>query len=153
MANTWVVQHFKLSYHSIMTVDAIMAIIINEVTFKFFTVSGPGGQNLQKNKTGAHVFWNIDESRISDELKEKVRRVNYSTKEASIVQFKSQTERSQDMNKKNALEKIASLIEQALFVPKVRKRTKPTRSSVRKRLNGKKVHKDLKSSRRKVSDW
>lgn len=136
-----------------MNIESIMAIIINEVTFKFFTVSGPGGQNLQKNKTGAQVFWNIDESRLSEELKGKIRRVNLSTKEASIVQFKSQTERSQDLNKKNAFKKIEDLVERALYVPKVRRPTKPSRSSVRKRLSSKKVHKDLKSSRRKVSDW
>lgn len=136
-----------------MNVESVMAIIINEVTFKFFNVSGPGGQNLQKNKTGAQIFWNIDDSRIPEELKEKVRRVNHSTKEASIVQFKSQTERSQDMNKKNALQKLENLIKLSLFVPKIRKPTKPTRSSIKKRLTGKQVRKDLKSSRRKVSDW
>jgi ribosome-associated protein len=136
-----------------MNVEAIMSIIVNEVTFKFFTVSGPGGQNLQKNKTGAQIFWNIDDSRLGEEWKEKIRKVNHSTKEASIVQFKSQTERSQDMNKKSALQKLEDLVERALFVPKIRRATKPTRSSVRKRLSGKKVNKDLKSSRRKVSDW
>lgn len=136
-----------------MNVESIMAIIINEVSFKFFTVSGPGGQNLQKNKTGAQIFWNIDESRISEELKQKIRKVNYSTKDASIVQFKSQTDRSQDLNKKNALKKLEDLVELSLFVPKIRRPTKPTRSSVRKRLTGKKVNQDKKASRRKVSDW
>ncbi len=136
-----------------MNLESIMAVVVHEVTFKFFTVSGPGGQNLQKNKTGAQIFWNIDESRLSDEIKDKVRRVNHSTKEASIVQFKSQTERSQDMNKKSALKKLEDLIALSLFIPKIRRATKPTRSSVRKRLSGKKVHKDLKSSRKRVSDW
>ena len=136
-----------------MNSDDLMAIIATEVTFKFFTVSGPGGQNLQKNKTGAQIFWNIDESRIPDTFKEKMRKVNHSTKESSLVQFKSQTERSQDLNKKNALRKLEELVERSLFVPKIRRPTKPTYSSVRKRLSGKKVNKDLKSSRRKVSDW
>ena len=136
-----------------MNVESIMAIVIHEITFKFFTVSGPGGQNVQKNKTGAQIFWNIEESGISDELKQKIRRVNHSTKEASIVQFKSQTERSQDMNKKSALKKLVELIKLSLYVPKIRKATQPTRSSVRKRLTGKKVNKDIKSSRRRVTDW
>ena len=136
-----------------MNVETIMSIIVNEVTFKFFTVSGPGGQNLQKNKTGAQIFWDIDASRISDELKEKIRKANHSTKEASIVQFKSQTDRSQDLNKKNALKKLEALVALSLFVPKLRRPTKPTRSSVRKRLGGKKVNQDKKNSRKRVSDW
>lgn len=132
-----------------------MSIIQNEVTFKYFTASGPGGQNLQKNKTGVQLFWNIDESNIPFENKEKIRRVNKTTKEGFLVQFKSQTERSLDMNKKNALYKLELLIAQSLYVPKVRKATKPTRSSVKKRLKTKNEHKDRKASRRnnKVSDW
>lgn len=138
-----------------MTVETLMSIIINEVSFKYFTASGPGGQNLQKNKTGVQLFWNIDESRIPFENKEKIRRVNLTTKEGFLVQFKAQTERSLDMNKKNALYKLENLIARSLFVPKTRKATKPTRSSVRKRLTTKKEQKDRKASRRnnKVSDW
>jgi ribosome-associated protein len=136
-----------------MNAKTILSMIIHEVTFKYFTASGPGGQNLQKNKSGVQLFWNINESGISEELKEKVRRVNRSTKEAYIVQFKSQTERSLDMNKKNAIQKLQKLLELALYVPKERRATKPTRSSIRKRLESKKVHKDIKSTRKKVSDW
>jgi ribosome-associated protein len=138
-----------------MTVETIMSIIIHEVTFKYFTASGPGGQNLQKNKTGVQLFWNIDESSLPLENQEKIRRVNRTTKEGFLVQFKSQTERSLDMNKKNAISKLENLIELSLYVPKTRKATKPTRGSVRRRLTDKKVHKDRKSSRRgnKVSEW
>lgn len=138
-----------------MTVETIMSIIIHEVTFKYFTASGPGGQNLQKNKTGVQLFWNIDESSLPFENQEKIRRVNRTTKEGFLVQFKSQTERSLDMNKKNAIYKLENLIEQSLYVPKTRKATRPTRSSVKRRLTDKKVHKDRKSSRRgnKVSEW
>lgn len=138
-----------------MNAETLMSIIQNEVTFKYFTASGPGGQNLQKNKTGVQLFWNIDESAIPFENKEKIRRVNQTTKEGFLVQFKSQTERSLDMNKKNALYKLERLVAQSLYVPKVRKATKPTRSSVKKRLKAKNEHKDRKASRRnnKVSDW
>lgn len=138
-----------------MTVETIMSIIIHEVTFKYFTASGPGGQNLQKNKTGVQLFWNIEESSLPLDYKEKIRRVNRTTKEGFLVQFKSQTERSLDMNKKNAVYKLENLVAQSLYVPKTRKATKPTRSSVKKRLTSKREHKDRKASRRgnKVSDW
>lgn len=138
-----------------MDAKTLLSLIIHEVTFKSFTASGPGGQNVQKNKTGVQLFWDIGASSLSDELKNKIRRVNRSTKDAEVVQFKSQTERSLDLNKKNAINKLLKLFEAALFVPKVRKATKPTKSSVRKRLTEKREQKDLKSSRRqnKVSDW
>lgn len=138
-----------------MNAKTLLSLIVHEVTFKYFTASGPGGQNLQKNKTGVQLFWDIGASSLSEDLKNKIRRVNRSTKEAELVQFKSQTERSLDMNKKNAINKLMKLFEAALFVPKIRKATKPTRSSVRKRLTDKREHKDLKSSRRsnKISEW
>lgn len=138
-----------------MNTETLMSIIQNEVIFKYFTASGPGGQNLQKNKTGVQLFWNVDESRIPPENKKKIRRVNRTTKEGFLVQFKSQTERSLEMNKKNALYKLELLIERSLYVPKLRKATKPTRAAVKKRLKAKNEHKDRKVSRRnnKVSDW
>lgn len=140
---------------SSMDAETLLSLVIFEVTYKYFTASGPGGQNLQKNKTGVQLFWDIQGSHISDDLKEKIRRVNRTTKEANIVQFKSQTERSLDMNKKSAIQKLKTLFQRALFVPKVRTATKPTRSSVKKRLTNKREHKEIKSSRRqnKVSDW
>ncbi len=138
-----------------MDAETLLSWVMHELTFKYFTASGPGGQNLQKNKTGVQLFWNIDESLISGDLKEKIRRVNMTTKEAFIVQFKSQTERSLDLNKKNAINKLKALLAKALFVPKTRRATKPTRSSVKKRLTEKREHKEIKSSRRsnKISDW
>lgn len=138
-----------------MDAKSILHMIIPELEFKYFTASGPGGQNLQKNKTGVQLFWNIDTSTLNDELKAKLRRVNRSTKEGFIVQFKSQTDRSLDLNKKSAINKLLKLIEAALFVPKERRATKPTRGSVKRRLNEKKEHKDRKSSRRanKVGEW
>lgn len=138
-----------------MDAKTILSMIIPELEYKYFTASGPGGQNLQKNKTGVQLFWNIESSILSDDLKEKIRRVNRTTKEAKLVQFKSQTDRSLDMNKKSAINKLLRLIEQALYVPKERRATKPTRSSVRKRLTSKKVAGDRKDSRRtnRVREW
>ena len=50
-------------------------IICNEVKFKSFLISGPGGQNLQKNATGAEARWDFSESRVDLQLKEALEKI------------------------------------------------------------------------------
>ena len=65
------------------------------------------------------------------------------------LQIDVEESRSQLKNKKVAIERFYNLLEKALFVPKKRKETKPSKAAIKRRLNAKKKRGDLKQNRRK----
>ena len=69
-----------------------------------------------------------------------------------VVVIKAQQFRSQEQNKAAALERLAELVRRALFVPKVRRKTKPTRASQARRLDSKARTRRLKRGRRTLDD-
>ncbi len=69
-----------------------------------------------------------------------------------VVVIKAQEFRSQEQNKAAALERLGDLIRRALVVPKVRRKTKPTRSSQQRRLDSKTKNAKRKRERRAVDD-
>ena len=123
-----------------------------ELIFKATKSSGSGGQNVNKVNTRVELKFKIFSSQILTEeekiiLSEKLSKKINSEGELIIV---SQKERSQLKNKIDAIQKFYKIIEKALFVKPKRKRTKPSKSSVEKRLSEKKIHSEKKSYRKKV---
>jgi len=69
-----------------------------------------------------------------------------------VVIIKSQSHRTQEKNREEALQRLQQLLSSVASLPKRRKPTKPTRSSQRKRLDHKTKHSALKSSRKNITD-
>lgn len=125
---------------------------IAEVEITAMRAQGAGGQHINKVSTAIHLRFDIRLSSLPDDYKKRLLGYNDQriTKEGVIV-IKSQGSRSQDTNRQEAIKKLIQVIQQANIKIKARRATKPTKSSIKKRLDGKNNRKQLKQSRQKVS--
>jgi ribosome-associated protein len=110
---------------------------------------GAGGQHVNKVSTAIHLRFNIAQSSLPDIYKEKLLHIKDSriTVDGTIV-IKAQRYRSQEQNKEDALQRLVKIIRKSIFVPKNRRKTKPSKQSVKKRLESKSQRGDLKKLRK-----
>lgn len=123
-----------------------------ELQYQFARSGGAGGQNVNKVATKAELRFDVRNSTLltDDEraiLEEKL--ANKLTTEGELV-LTHQTERTQLANKEKVTKKFYRLIEKAFAIPKARKATKPSKSSVEERIARKKQKSDIKVNRKKV---
>lgn len=128
--------------------DAFLA----EITFQTSRSSGPGGQNVNKVESRVELRWHLLDSQVLTEgqkalILEKV--AGQLTAEGLLL-ITAQDDRSQLRNKEIALARFHALLLKSLHRPKPRKATKPNKSAVRKRLEGKKIQSDKKANRRRL---
>ncbi|AHZ84705.1 Peptidyl-tRNA hydrolase ArfB [Bdellovibrio bacteriovorus] len=123
-----------------------------ELDFTYARSRGPGGQNVNRTNSAAILRWNLMSSQvISDELKLRLQAklAAHLTEDGDIL-IRSDVHRDQDQNRSECIARLHALLRKALFVPKKRVATKPSRSSVRKRLDTKRKHSETKTLRQKV---
>jgi ribosome-associated protein len=120
-----------------------------ELTFQASRSGGAGGQNVNKVSTKMELRFHVDNSELlTDEEKVLVQeKLASRITNDGFLQVVSQTERSQLQNKEQAIARFYELLRQALTRQKKRTATKPSRSSVRKRLESKRKQSDKKAGR------
>lgn len=126
----------------------------SELQIEFTGASGPGGQNVNKVSTKAQLRFVVGASLTLSELeKERVREKlkNILTKNDEII-LTDQTNRLQSANREAVVAKFQQLIQDALFVPKARRPTRPTRASKERRLEAKRQTSSVKQARRATKD-
>jgi len=123
-----------------------------EFVFQATRSSGPGGQNVNKVSSKVELRFNIEASAcLTDDEKSVIlaKLANKINKLGELV-IVAQTDRSQLKNKEKAAEKFYLLIEKALTPRKKRLKTGPTRASVERRLESKRVQSGIKNARKDV---
>ena len=130
------------------------SIYINESEVKesFIRSSGPGGQHVNKVATAVQLRFNAKNSgNISAKVYKRLRAIAGSklTEDGNLI-IVSREHRSQSQNRRVALEKLISFLQQAAKKPKHRTPTRPSQASVEKRLRNKRLQSEKKKSRRNI---
>ena len=126
----------------------------SELDERFVRASGPGGQNVNKVATAVELRFDVANSpKLLPDVRERLR-VLAGTRMTSegVLLIDARRHRTQAQNREDARLRLTELLRQALVKPKRRRKTKPTKSSVEKRVQSKKRRAQTKRGRGRVDD-
>ena len=121
-----------------------------ELEVAFVRSGGPGGQHVNTSSTQAQIRWDIAASEtLAESDRDRLReRLGSRLSDDGVLIVRSQETRSQSANLEIGRTRLAALVAGALQKSKTRRPTRPTRGSVKRRLEGKKRRSQTKRLRR-----
>lgn len=133
-------------------ISSNVSLPMEDIDITAIRAQGAGGQHVNKVSSAIHLRFNIAASSLPEFYKQRLTQQRDSRISSDgVVVIKAQRFRSQDKNRQDALERLKDLICSAAATQKARRPTKPTRSSKKKRMDGKTRRGQVKSLRGKVS--
>ena len=124
----------------------------SEIEMLAIRASGPGGQHVNKVASAIHLRFDVNRSSLPLVIKQRLLDLSdVRLTQAGVIVIKAQKFRSQEKNREDALKRLEDLLTKAQRTKKTRQSTRPTRGSVKRRLDGKRKQGQRKKLRGKVS--
>jgi ribosome-associated protein len=135
-------------------INAQLQIPLAELQYRFVRSSGPGGQHVNKTATQVELLFDVAHSPSLNETQRQrlLGKLKNWIDGEGLLHLSAQSERSQLRNREEVTARFQALLAQALYVPRKRKPTRPTKASKEKRIASKKKRGEVKKSRKKVVD-
>lgn len=127
-----------------------LTIPAGDLTEHFTHASGPGGQGV--NTTDSRVQLSLDlqtTTALTDQQREQVLQRLTHRVAGTVLTIAASEHRSQIRNRSEARERLSALLREALVPQRVRRPTKPTRGSKRRRLKAKRHRAEIKQNRKR----
>ena len=138
----------------LLPVTRSIAIDSDEIEESFTRASGPGGQGVNTTDSAVLLRFDVRNSpNLPEAVKVRLEEIAGSrlTRDGVLV-LRSEGARSQLLNRQEIRERLFDLIREATFVPKKRKKTRPSKAAKARRMDGKAKRSTVKNLRGKVTD-
>lgn len=121
----------------------------SELGYRASRSGGPGGQHVNTSSTRVELVWDVANSRsLTEEQRARItEKLKGRINSEGLLLIAASNHRSQHQNKEEATRRLEALLQEALHVPKPRRRTRPPRAAKESRLEEKRQRSETKRLR------
>ena len=123
----------------------------SELHFDFIRSSGPGGQNVNKLSTAVQLRFDVAASGMPPLIQDRLRLLaGRRMTETGVLIIEAKRFRSQEQNRRDAIDRLRDLLVKAAAIPRKRRKTRPPAAAARKRMTAKRQRAETKKMRKSV---